>query len=86
MSEARGYNIGVSCSQIVPLIVGNASDTVRLSDELLRRGFLIPAIRPPTVPQGTARLRISLMATHKEPDAESLVLAIEDVLGTGSTR
>jgi 7-keto-8-aminopelargonate synthetase-like enzyme len=60
-------------SPIVPLIVGSAEDAVNLSMKLYENGILIPAIRPPTVPPGTSRLRISLMATHSEDDINRLI-------------
>ena len=60
-------------SPIVPLIVGSAEDAVNVSTKLYGNGILIPAIRPPTVPPGTSRLRISLMATHSEDDIDKLI-------------
>jgi 7-keto-8-aminopelargonate synthetase-like enzyme len=60
-------------SPIVPLIVGSAEDAVNLSTKLYQNGILIPAIRPPTVPPGTSRLRISLMATHSTDDINRLI-------------
>jgi len=80
LGQRRGYDIGASASQIVPLIVGEPARAVAISDALGRAGFLIPPIRPPTVPPGTARLRISLMATHTDADIDALVGAIEQAL------
>lgn len=60
-------------SPIVPLIVGSPEDAVSLSMKLYENGILIPAIRPPTVPPGTSRLRISLTATHTEDDIDKLI-------------
>lgn len=57
---------------IVPLIVGSAAAAVRLSKQLQRDGLLVPAIRPPSVPEGTARLRISLTAGHTSEDVAAL--------------
>jgi len=65
---AGGFDICGSESQIVPVVVGKASDAVALSKRLFDEGFLIPAIRPPTVPLGKARLRISVTATHEPAD------------------
>jgi 7-keto-8-aminopelargonate synthetase-like enzyme len=64
----RGYNIAGSQSPIVPLVVGEAERAVRLADALLERGFLAPAIRPPTVPKGKSRIRVSLCAEHEPSD------------------
>jgi len=66
--SAGGFDICGSESQIVPVVVGKASDAVALSKRLFDEGFLIPAIRPPTVPLGKARLRISVTATHEPAD------------------
>src|SRR5262245_34324212 len=62
---------------IVPLLVGEASAALALSERLKRRGLLVPAIRPPSVPQGTARLRISLAAGHTVADVERLIHEVE---------
>ncbi|HRH80781.1 MAG TPA: 8-amino-7-oxononanoate synthase [Thiobacillaceae bacterium] len=64
---------------IQPLLVGGNADALRLADGLRQRGILIPAIRPPTVPQGTARLRISLSAGHTEADVDTLLTALADL-------
>jgi glycine C-acetyltransferase/8-amino-7-oxononanoate synthase len=61
-----GFMLGDSRSQILPLIVGDAGACMKLSDDLLSRGIFAQGIRPPTVPAGTSRLRITLMATHTD--------------------
>ena len=71
-----GLSTGKSCSQIVPIIVGDCRSALELSRALEDRGLLVPAIRPPSVPQGTARLRISLTAGHSEEDIDRLVEAL----------
>ncbi len=63
-----GYRLGPSRSPILPVLVGDAEGAVRLSDALLARGVLVPAIRPPTVPDGTARLRVTPTASHTAAD------------------
>jgi 8-amino-7-oxononanoate synthase len=68
-----------SSTPIQPLVVGDARETVRVSDALAARGILVPAIRPPTVPAGTARLRISLSAAHSHADIAALVDALREV-------
>ena len=55
-------------TQIVPLIVGDATDAVRASERALERGVFAQAIRPPTVPAGTSRLRLALMASHTKSE------------------
>ena len=73
--ELRSLGFGETPSrcQIVPIIVGNARKTVELSTRLEKAGLLVPAIRPPSVPEGTARLRISLTAGHTEEDVRQLI-------------
>jgi 8-amino-7-oxononanoate synthase len=67
-------------SPIIPIIVGEATAAVRLSKQLQRRGLLVPAIRPPTVPEGTARLRISLTAGHTQDDVLRLLTALDECI------
>jgi 8-amino-7-oxononanoate synthase len=63
----------------VPVIVGTATAALDASRLLAEQGLFVPAIRPPTVPDGTARLRISLSAAHSENDIEQLAQALESV-------
>ncbi len=62
---------------IIPVIVGEARSAVELSRVLQQEGFLVPAIRPPSVPPGTARLRISLTAGHSDEDIQALAQALQ---------
>ena len=71
-----GLQTGESSSPIMPIIVGEAAAAVALSERLLERGFLVPAIRPPTVPRGTSRLRLSLCCGHEWSDLERFVDAL----------
>jgi 8-amino-7-oxononanoate synthase len=71
-----GKPIGASCCQIVPLIVGDARAAASLAHRLEEQGLLAPAIRPPSVPEGTARLRISLSAGHSMEDVDRLIVAL----------
>jgi 8-amino-7-oxononanoate synthase len=68
-----------SDTPIQPLVVGTSTDALALSRDLEARGILVPAIRPPTVPQGTARLRISLSADHAPEDVDRLVSALTEI-------
>lgn len=67
-----------SDTAIQPLLVGSNEEAVRISEWLLTQGMLVPAIRPPTVPKGTARLRISLSAAHSEAEILRLVEALHE--------
>lgn len=64
-------------SPIVPVVVGSESDALDLAGSLLQEGLLVPAIRPPTVPEGTSRLRIALSAAHDTSDLDRLVDALD---------
>lgn len=63
-----GLNVGTSATQIVPVVFGSNDSALHVASELQRSGFAVRAIRPPTVPSGTARIRISLTSkiTHEE--------------------
>lgn len=63
---------------IVPIVVGGAEAALSLHDELRERGFLVPAIRPPTVPRGTSRLRVSLTAAHDDRQISGLLEALSE--------
>jgi 8-amino-7-oxononanoate synthase len=65
---------------IVPVVVGPERRALAAADRLFAQGFFAPAIRPPTVPDGTARLRLSLSAEHLEADIEALATAVADAL------
>ena len=68
-----------SDTPIQPLIVGDNAAALALSKSLLARGILIPAIRTPTVPQGSARLRITLSAAHTADDVAQLIAALHEI-------
>ncbi len=68
-----------SATPIQPLRVGGNAESLRLADGLRARGILLPAIRPPTVPHGEARLRISLSAAHTLADVDALIAALRDL-------
>lgn len=68
-------------SPIFPLILGEEKEALRVSEELLKRGLLIPAIRYPTVPKGKARLRLTVSAAHTGTDLEKLFVVLNEVLG-----
>jgi 8-amino-7-oxononanoate synthase len=72
-----------SDTPIQPLVLGGNSEAVRASAALRERGILVPAIRPPTVPEGTARVRISLSAAHSEQEVSRLAGALREVCRSG---
>jgi 8-amino-7-oxononanoate synthase len=73
---ARGWSLPDSATAIQPLIVGDNDAALRLSAALDAQGLWVPAIRPPTVPVGTARLRITLSAAHSEAQVDRLLDAL----------
>lgn len=68
-----------SFTPIQPIMVGDNVEALRLAEALLARGLWVPAIRPPTVPRGTARLRVSLSAAHGEGHVAALVEALREL-------
>jgi 8-amino-7-oxononanoate synthase len=77
---AAGLPLTRSATPIQPVILGGTDSAVRASEALLERGFYVAAIRPPTVPAGTSRLRVTLSAAHREADVDSLVDAMAAIL------
>ncbi len=73
---ARGWQLAASQTAIQPLIVGSSEDALAMSAALESQGLWVPAIRPPTVPSGSARLRITLSASHGLGDIERLLSAL----------
>jgi len=73
------WQLAASPTPIQPLIIGSNDEALQASERLLQRGILVPAIRPPTVPKGTARLRISLSAAHTDEDMARLVQALNEI-------
>ena len=71
-----GLPLTDSQTPIQPVIVGDAGRAMALSEALLEQGFLVTAIRPPTVPTATSRLRITLSAAHREEDVDGLLEAL----------
>lgn len=74
--RARGFDTGASESHIVPVLLETPERARAFSDALLRAGFHAPAIRPPTVPAGTSRLRLNLTAAFEDSDADALADAL----------
>ena len=76
---AGGRSLPDGRTPIVPLAVGAAADAIAYAEALAEAGVLVAGIRPPTVPEGTSRLRISLSAAHSLADVHGLSLALEKV-------
>jgi len=73
-------DVGESKSHIQPLIIGTVSKTLAISKSLYEKKILAPAIRPPTVPDETSRLRISITAVHERDQIKYLVSTIKDIV------
>ncbi|MCX6353848.1 MAG: 8-amino-7-oxononanoate synthase [Candidatus Aureabacteria bacterium] len=76
---ALGFDTMGSSYHIIPVLMGEASHAIEASDALFRKGILAPAIRPPTVPRGKSRIRITATAAHTDEDIECLLEAFRDV-------
>jgi 8-amino-7-oxononanoate synthase len=76
--HTRGWQVGNSASQIIPIMVGQPQRAMQLSAALRERGLLVPGIRPPTVPAGESLLRISLSYGHNEEMIEQLLAALSE--------
>jgi 8-amino-7-oxononanoate synthase len=78
-SELRslGFDLGISQTQIIPIMTGEASTAVAMASDLMKQGVFLQAIRPPTVPQGAARLRLTVTALHTRQHLEQTVEALE---------
>ena len=74
-----GFDTLTSETHIVPILVGDSAKALRMAEGLQEEGILAVAIRPPTVPMGTARIRASLMATHAEADLQYALAAFAKV-------
>jgi len=66
--QDKGFDVPDSPSQIIPLVIGSNQAAVDISNALMEQGVLITAVRPPSVPEGTARLRLSVTLAHDEND------------------
>jgi 8-amino-7-oxononanoate synthase len=78
--RAEGLDVGESETQIVPLVVGRAGDAVRASEQALENGVFASAIRPPTVPEGTSRLRLAVMASHTRSELRAAAKTLADAI------
>ena len=77
--QSLHWNLLPSDTPIQPILIGKNSEVMRISSAIKERGILIPAIRSPTVPKKSARLRISLSAAHSINDIERLIAALREL-------
>jgi 8-amino-7-oxononanoate synthase len=77
--RSLGFDTRPPASAILPLIIGDAGACMKLSEQLLERGIFAQGIRPPTVPPGTSRLRITVMATHGREHLDAALNAFRSV-------
>ncbi len=77
--QTAGFDTRDSQSQIVPAVIGSPGQALEASRRLLESGFFVPAIRPPTVPRGTSRLRLSVCAKHDPADLQRLVQTLGQI-------
>ena len=76
----RGARASIPVGPIVPVVLGTEARALAVAADLNERGLFIPAIRPPTVPPGSSRLRITLSSAHEPADLDRLVAALDEVL------
>jgi glycine C-acetyltransferase/8-amino-7-oxononanoate synthase len=77
--ETLGFDLLESETQIIPVLVGDASLTIKMGEMLFHEGVFAQGIRPPAVPQGSSRLRITIMATHTREQLGFALAALEKV-------
>jgi len=72
----EGFEVAGSTTQIIPLIVGDADQAMRICEAGIERGVFAQAIRPPTVPHGTSRLRLAVMSSHRKSELRDAAQAL----------
>lgn len=75
-----GLTLMDSTTPIQPLLIGDSEQAIKLSQQLLESGFWVSAIRPPTVPQGKARLRVTFSASHQPEEVDLLLSTLEKIV------
>lgn len=75
--KQAGFAIAATASPIIPILVGKADDTVKFSEQVLAHGVYAPAIRPPTVPERTSRLRVTVTSEHTTAQIDQALAAFE---------
>ncbi len=77
--QGTHWQLGDSRTAVQALVIGANDEALAVMEGLRARGLWVPAIRPPTVPEGTARLRIALSAAHTEADVQRLLQALAEL-------
>ena len=80
LATDAGLPLADSETPIQPILLGTPDAALMASARLLERGHYVAAIRPPTVPAGSSRLRVALSAAHRDADVESLVTCLAEIL------
>jgi 8-amino-7-oxononanoate synthase len=84
--EAEGVECGASDTQILPLVVGDAGEAMAACERALGAGVFAQAIRPPTVPEGTSRLRLAVMASHTRSELRRAAGVLAEALRAGAAQ
>ncbi|HVI76378.1 MAG TPA: aminotransferase class I/II-fold pyridoxal phosphate-dependent enzyme, partial [Anaeromyxobacteraceae bacterium] len=79
--SALGFDMSRVVAPIFPVVLGEEAIALEASRRMRARGFFVRAIRPPTVPAGTSRLRVSLTAGHTEAQVDAFLAALREVVG-----
>ncbi|MFC1524765.1 8-amino-7-oxononanoate synthase [Planctomycetota bacterium] len=74
--RAKGFDLRGSETPIIPILIGSTKQTLKIADSLWRKGIFLPAIRPPTVPEGQGRLRLTITALHTRTELDKLVILL----------
>jgi 8-amino-7-oxononanoate synthase len=82
----EGFDVGAARTQIVPLVLGEAATAMRACEQALERGVFAQGIRPPTVPAGSSRLRLSVMATHTKAELRGAARALAAAVRAAGVR
>ena len=78
--KSAGLNMDLGPSQIVPILIGNGNKAMAMAGQLRKNGIYATAVRPPTVPEGTARLRFSITRHHRAEDLEEAAARLLELL------
>jgi 8-amino-7-oxononanoate synthase len=81
--SALGFSLGDSTTPIMPVIMGGADKALLAASHLLKNGIYAPAIRPPSVPEGSSRIRATVMATHSAKDIDDALSAFRSLRDSG---